>query len=97
MQLHEGCETEYRRRHDAIWPELAELLRATGVRDYSIFLEERTLRLFAILQIDDATKLDRLPEQPVMRKWWDHMKDLMDTNADGSPVVTGLKEMFYLP
>jgi L-rhamnose mutarotase len=97
MQLHDGCQEEYRRRHASIWPELAALLRETGIREYSIFLEEATLRLFAILQVDDPGKLESLPDNPVMRKWWDHMKDLMDTNVDGSPVVVGLKEMFYLP
>lgn len=97
MQLHEGCEEEYRRRHASIWPELAALLRETGVRDYSIFLEPSTLQLFAILHIDDVIKLDQLAGQAVMRQWWDFMKDLMETNADGSPVVTALKEMFYLP
>ena len=97
MQLHAGCEEEYRRRHDAIWPELAALLRETGIRDYSIFLEARTLQLFAILKIDDAAKLDGLAAQPAMRRWWDYMKDLMDTNPDGSPVVVSLRETFYLP
>ncbi len=97
MRLYPGCEAEYRRRHDAIWPELAALLRETGIREYSIFLDERTLQLYAVLQIDEAARLDRLPAQPVMRRWWDYMKDLMETNADESPVVVGLKEMFYLP
>ena len=96
MQLHAGCEEEYRRRHAAIWPELASLLRETGVGDYSIFLEERSLKLFAILQIDDPGKLDSLAAQPVMRRWWEYMKDLMATHPDGSPVVVSLKEMFYL-
>jgi L-rhamnose mutarotase len=96
MQLHEGCEEEYRRRHAAIWPELAVLLRETGVRDYSIFLEQKTLQLFAILQIDEPAELDSLAGQPVMRRWWEYMKELMDTYADGSPVVVPLKEMFFL-
>jgi L-rhamnose mutarotase len=96
MQLHKGCEEEYRRRHAAIWPDLAALLRETGIRDYSIFLEEKSLRLFAILQIDDPTKLDRLASQPVMQRWWEYMKDIMDTHADGSPVVVPLKGVFYL-
>jgi L-rhamnose mutarotase len=97
MQLHEGCEAEYRQRHNAIWPDLVALLRETGIREYSIFLEEQTLQLFAILRIDNAAELDRLKDQPVMRTWWDYMKDLMETNADGSPVVIPLKEMFNLP
>jgi L-rhamnose mutarotase len=96
MQLHEACEEEYRRRHAAIWPELAALLRETGIRDYSIFLEEKSLKLFAILQIDDPARLDGLATQPVMREWWEYMKDLMDTHADGSPVVVPLNEMFFL-
>src|SRR5579872_167064 len=96
MQLHAGCEEEYRRRHAAIWPELAALLRDTGIRDYSIFLEAETMQLFAVLAIDDPGKLDSLPTQPVMRRWWDYMKDLMDTNADHSPVVIPLKQVFYL-
>jgi L-rhamnose mutarotase len=96
MQLHEGCEEEYRRRHAAIWPELAALLRETGIRDYSIFLEEKTLQLFAILHIDDPARLDSLATQPVMRRWWEYMKELMDTHADGSPVVVPLTEVFNL-
>jgi L-rhamnose mutarotase len=96
MQLYEGCEEEYRRRHAVIWPELAALLRETGVGDYSIFLEESSGKLFAILRVDDPVKLDSLATQPVMRRWWEYMKDLMDTHPDGSPVVVSLKEMFYL-
>jgi len=96
MQLHAGCEEEYRRRHAAIWPELVALLRETGIRDYSIFLEEKSLKLFAILQIDDPARLDSLASQPVMRRWWEYMKDMMDTHADGSPVVVPLNEMFFL-
>lgn len=97
MQLLPGFELEYRRRHDAIWPELSELLHDTGIREYSIFLEERTGQLFGYLRIDDPAKLDRLPEQPVMQRWWEYMKDIMDTNPDHSPVSIPLKEVFYLP
>jgi L-rhamnose mutarotase len=97
MQLYAGCEEEYRRRHAAIWPELAELLRDTGIREYSIFLEAETLRLFALLHIDDPAKLDALATLPVMKKWWDFMMDIMVSNPDHSPVVTKLKEVFYLP
>ena len=97
MKLKPGFEEEYRRRHDAIWPELSELLRRTGIREYSIFLEEQTLTLFASLQIDDPGKLDGLPAQPVMQRWWAYMQDIMDTNPDHSPVARPLHEVFYLP
>jgi L-rhamnose mutarotase len=97
MKLRPGFEEEYRRRHAAIWPELTALLHDTGIREYSIFLNEDTLQLFAFLRIGDAAKLDRLPEQEVMQRWWEYMKDIMDTNPDHSPVAIPLKEVFYLP
>jgi L-rhamnose mutarotase len=97
MQLKKGAAEEYRRRHDAIWPDLAELLRSAGISNYSIFLDERTNTLFAYLERADGHAMDALPAEPVMRKWWAHMSDIMETNADNSPVVTPLVEMFHLP
>ena|SRR5690349_8563141 len=97
MQLFPGKVQEYKRRHDELWPELRDLLKSTGISEYSIFLDEKTNALFGTLKIDDAVKLDSLPEQPVMKKWWTYMKDIMETNADHSPVSIPLKEVFYLP
>jgi L-rhamnose mutarotase len=31
-----------------------------------------------------------------MWEWWSFMKDIMDTNADTSPVSHNLEEVFYL-
>ena len=97
MKLHKGFEDEYRRRHAVLWPELSALLQETGIREYSIFLEPETLQLFACLQIADPAALDRLPEHPVMHRWWDYMKDIMDSHPDHSPVTKALKEVFYMP
>ncbi|HRH50539.1 MAG TPA: L-rhamnose mutarotase [Panacibacter sp.] len=97
MKLFKGCEAEYKRRHDALWPELQSLLKQAGIKDYSIFLDEETNDLFGYLTIDDATELNELPKQPVMQKWWAYMKDIMETNEDNSPLNTSLKEVFYLP
>lgn len=96
MQLHKGKEAEYKKRHDEIWPELSRLLKSTGISEYSIFLDEKTNALFGILNIDNPLSLDDLPKHPVMQKWWKHMADIMETNADSSPVSIPLKEVFYL-
>lgn len=97
MKLFEGNEEEYKKRHDAIWPELKTLLKETGVEEYSIFLDEETSNLFGILKVENRLKLDELPHHPVMKKWWAHMKDIMESNPDNSPVSVPLKEVFYLP
>ena len=96
MKLFKGCEAEYRRRHDALWPELQALLKQSGIQDYSIFLDEETNALFAYLTITDKARLDELPNEPVMHQWWTYMKDIMETNADNSPVSIPLREVFYL-
>lgn len=97
MKLFDGAVEEYKKRHDEIWIELKDLLKQSGIKDYSIFLDEKTSYLFAYLTIDDATKLDELTNDPVMKKWWSYMKDIMETNEDDSPVTIPLKEVFYLP
>jgi L-rhamnose mutarotase len=97
MKLFPGNREEYKKRHDEIWPELAQLLKETGVTDYSIFLDEETSSLFGVLKIKDKTEMDALPEHPVMQKWWAYMADLMASNPDNSPVSIPLEEVFYLP
>lgn len=96
MKLKPGNIPEYKKRHDEIWPELAEVIRAAGISDYSIFLDEDSLTLFAVLKVADSERAAALPRHPVVRKWWDYMAPLMEVNADNSPVEKPLQRIFYL-
>lgn len=96
MQLHKGFEQEYKKRHDALWPELRSLLKESSIQRYSIFLDEPSGVLFAVMEVEDPTLLQSLPEHPVMRKWWAYMADIMETHPDSSPLSVPLKEVFYL-
>ena len=96
MKLHPGKEDEYKRRHDQLWPELGQLLKKTGIEDYSIFLDEETNDLLGVLKINNPDAMNDLPNHPVMKKWWLYMKDIMECNPDNSPVSIPLKEVFYL-
>lgn len=97
MTLTPGCEAEYRKRHDAIWPELSQLLKEAGVSDYSIHLDRETHTLFAVLWRRDDHTMDALPDHPVMQRWWAHMADIMETRDDNEPVATPLETVFHLP
>ncbi len=97
MRLNPGCREEYQRRHDEIWPELAELLHDAGVSDYSIHLDPETNLLFGVLWRTDDHRMDSLPETEVMQRWWAHMADIMETQPDNKPVVTELETVFHLP
>lgn len=96
MFLLSGFEQEYKKRHDEIWPELAELLKQVGIQNYSIFLDTSTLTLFAYLEASDLSRLDSLPAQEIMKKWWAYMGDIMETNEDQSPVSVDIPSVFYL-
>ena len=95
MQLKPGFEAEYQKRHDEIWPELSNLLHEAGVCDYSIFLDEATMSLFAVLRLRPDNTKDVLPLEPVMKRWWDYMADLMEVHPDNKPIEWPLKPVFY--
>ncbi|KXU87334.1 L-rhamnose mutarotase [Caballeronia megalochromosomata] len=97
MTLKPGMREEYEKRHREIWPELADALRAAGIRDYRIFLDESTGHLFAIHQRTDTHTTHALAALPVMRKWWDAMAELMEVHADNAPVTVPLVPVFHLP
>ena len=95
MRLKPGVIDEYRHRHDAIWPELSALLTESGIHDYSIFLDEETLSLFAVLKLADNNSRDALPDHPVMKRWWAYMAPLMEVEPDNRPVETPLPLIFH--
>ena len=96
MTLNPGQEVEYKKRHDEIWPELAQALKNAGVSDYSIFHDPTSNTLFAVLKRTSDHAMDDLPLQPIVQKWWEFMQDIMKTNPDNSPVVTPINQVFHL-
>lgn len=96
MKLKKGFETEYKKRHDDIWPELSSELEKAGISDYSIYLHEEAGLLFAIQKLADDNTSDQLPSRDIMKKWWDYMADIMEVNPDNSPVCIPLQEVFHM-
>ena len=96
MKLKPGFEAEYKKRHAEIWPELSQVLAEAGVSDYSIFLDEETLTLFAAWKLTEDNTTTELPNHPLVKKWWAFMADIMDVNPDNSPVCTSLNEVFHM-
>jgi L-rhamnose mutarotase len=97
MNLNPGQAAEYEKRHDEIFPELSQALKDAGVSDYSIWLDPQTNHLFGILTRTDDHTMDKLPDTAIMKRWWKHMADIMETHPDNVPVQVPLKQVFYLP
>lgn len=96
MSVHPGHEVEYERRHRPIWPELEAVLKSHGVHNYSIFLHPETRQLFGYVEIEDEARWAAIAKTPECQRWWQHMKEVMPSNSDGSPVSHSLKEVFHL-
>lgn len=96
MSVHPGHEVEYARRHQPIWQELADVLKAHGVHNYSIHLHAETRQLFAYAEIEDEARWQAIAATEVCQRWWKHMGDVMPSNPDSSPVATPLTEVFHL-
>lgn len=96
MHLNKGSRNEYESRHNPIWPELEQVLKDHGVSNYSIFLNKANNELFGYAEIESEEKWAAIADTEVCQRWWAHMKDLMATNEDNSPVSSSLTEVFHI-
>jgi L-rhamnose mutarotase len=66
---------EYRRHHEAVWPEITQSIRESGIEDMEIYLLDT--RMFMIMEVnqnfsfDDKAEMDR--GNPKVREWEDLM------------------------
>jgi L-rhamnose mutarotase len=96
MSVHRGQEAEYTQRHQPIWRELEQTLIAHGVHTYSIYLDPATDDLFGYVEIEDEQRWAAIAMTDVCKRWWRHMRALMPSNADDSPVSHELREVFHI-
>jgi L-rhamnose mutarotase len=90
-RLKPGNEAVYKEKHDTIWPEMLEVMKRTGIRNYSIY--RHGLTLFAYLERDGPAPSER--PDPVVLRWWEMMEPYMECNPDGSPCQEPVEEMFH--
>lgn len=96
MKIYPDQHEEYRKRHDELWPEMREMLKEHGAHQYSIFLDPETSELFGYLEIEDEERWSGTAATVINQKWWHYMADIMETNADNSPVSKELSHVFEL-
>ena len=93
----DGKLDEYIKRHDEIWPEMLELLKKAGIKNYTIWNNGHDL--FGYYEcskgIEYAAKIQA--KSPIVDKWNIYMKDVMVMDMDP---VTGaqplMKQVFFM-
>ena len=93
MKLKPGEAANYKKKHDEIWPELVELIKRDGIRNYSIY--RHGLTLFACYEHDGPSPRGG-PRDEIRRRWHAWMSPHMETEDDLRPVVEEVEEMFHL-
>ena len=89
--LKPGCQAEYKRRHDALWPDMAVAMKTAGV-SMAIYLHEDKLFIFATARDEQAW--NELESDPVTPRWDDFMSDILVSGDDGKPRTEVLSRMF---
>jgi L-rhamnose mutarotase len=72
------------------------MIHEHGGKNYTIFLDQETNLLFGTIEIVDEELWAKGADTAINRKWWDYMADIMETNADNSPVSKDLLTVFHL-
>ena len=93
--IKEGCKEEYRRRHDAIWPELVEVLKNAGIKNYTIWISGN--ELFGYYECEDGIDFaaKTQSESPVVKKWDEYMKDILNMEMDPFTKAQPKLEMIF--
>lgn len=81
LTLKPGALEEYVRYHDNLWPELAEAIRAAGIKQITTFQHGRQLFLYS--EVEDDGAWTRLWETEIHKRWGEVMEPLLEWGADG--------------
>jgi L-rhamnose mutarotase len=94
MRLTPGSLAEYKRHHDAIWPELAAEIERQGIAKITIFEADPVLFLYS--EIYDEGAWDRLWHSPIHDRWGEVMDPLMEFGPDGIVDAHQVREIWHL-
>lgn len=93
----DGKLEEYIRRHDEIWPEMLELLKQAGIKNYTIWNNGNDLFGYYECEkgIDYASKIQA--ESSIVVKWNEYMRDVMFMETDPETGAQPLmKKVFFM-
>ncbi|KAK4544038.1 hypothetical protein LTR36_004536 [Oleoguttula mirabilis] len=77
----------YKDCHAAVWPAVLEQIRDCNISDYSIFLDEQSMTLFASMKYtgsDFDGDMEKMKANPEVQRWWQKTDDMQETLVDGS-------------
>lgn len=77
----------YKDCHAAVWPAVLEQIKACNISDYSIFLDERSMTLFASMKwsgTDFDADMAKMKANPEVQRWWRMTDGMQESFVEGS-------------
>ena len=97
LKLKPGMKAEYKRRHDEIWPEMLQLLKSAGIKNYTIWSDGRDVFGYYECEQGIAFAEKTQAESPIVDKWNEYMDDVLELVMDPETgAQPKLKQMFFL-
>ncbi len=88
----------YKALHEAIWPGVAETIRACRIQNYSIYHRDGVLfSYFEYVGDDFEADMAKMAADPVTQQWWDVVKPIMKPFANRKPdeFWSDMEEVFH--
>lgn len=86
---------EYKRRHEAVWPDMLKALRDTGWHDYSLFLRDDGLLVGYLMTEDFDAALAEMDATEVNARWQAEMAEFFEVGRPDQAMHV-LTEVFNL-
>jgi len=94
---------DYKRLHQAVWPDVHRVIHEAHIRNYSIFLrrlpdgDHYLFSYFEYVGSDFAADMARLAADPVTERWWALCKPCQEPLPDCAPGEwwASMEEVFH--
>lgn len=94
--IYPGQEEEYQRRHDEIWPEMVQMLKDSGISNYTLFRRGTQIYAYAECEPDAATAFAKAGETDVNQRWAEWFSDVIEDITDESGQLRWATEVWHL-
>jgi L-rhamnose mutarotase len=96
IKLKPGMKSEYKRRHDDIWPELSANMVKQGIHNYTIWYYENLCFAYFETGDDGPKPLTSEAELKVGEKWEEYMSDIIEIVMDPVTGERASLELMFL-
>jgi len=96
FETRKGTAEEYKRRHDEIWPELVNDIKAAGMSNYSLFRDGDRVIGYVECEPDVAASFARLGQSEANARWSEWFADIIVALTDEHGELFRLKEVWHL-